>query len=313
MPDAYELIEAGPAYKPLRFGLLSAVEQPLSQDHWRMGLLRQPLVCDGTDSILALPCIVTGGPTMVPTVTGAPGVASDPFRVYAWLPCATVGWGDDLGDLKARTEAALTNGEARAVEHIVWTGIPTATGVGGAGPMYPHLAANASVPASAMGAMTVEKQPAATVLTSGTAIDVVEAIGLLEGALASCYGGEGVIHVPRSALAHLHTRCMVEQQGQQLRTLGGNVVAAYSSNDRMGPDGTTPAAGQGWFYATGAVQLYRSGINVRGQTPAEFVGRKDNSTVYLVERTYAVTWDCCLLAAQVQLGGIVSGAAGSAT
>jgi hypothetical protein len=312
MVDAYELIEAGPAFTPLRFGLLSVVEQPVSPTHWRLGLVRQPLVCDGADSILALPCIVTGGPSMAPTVTGAPLVASDPFRVFAWIQCSTVGWGDDLADLKARTQAALTNGEARAVEHMVWTGTPTATGVGG-GVMYPHLAANTQVLAASQGAAQVEKQPAATVLTAGTAIDVVEAIGLLEGALAGCYGGEGVIHVPRSALAHLQARYVVEQQGQQLRTLGGNMVAAYASNDRMGPDGTTPAAGQGWFYATGAVQVYRSGINERGVVPGEFVGRRDNSTVYLLERTYAVTWDCCLLAAQVQLGGIVSGAVGSAT
>ncbi len=312
MPDAYELIEAGPAYKPLRFGLMSAVEQPLAQDHWRLGLLRQPIVCDGADSILALPCIVTGGPAMVPTVSGAPAIASEPFRVYAWIQCAPVGYGDDLADLRVRTEAALTNGEARAVEHIVWTGSPTATGVGG-GTMYPHLASNTPVAASPMGALTVEKQPAAQVLTSGTALDVVEAVGLLEGALGLCYGGEGVIHVPRSALVHLQARHIIEQQGQQLRTIGGNVVVGYSSNDRMGPDGTTPAAGQGWFYATGGVQVYRSGINPRGVVPSEFVGRRDNSTVYLVERTYAITWDCCLLAAQVQLGGIVSGAVGSAT
>jgi len=311
--DSYELIEAGPAYTPLRFGLLSAVEQPLSQDRWRLGLLRQPPVCDGADSILALPCLVTGGPSMVPTVTGAPLIASDPFRVYAWIQCSTMGWGDDLDALRARTLAALTNGEARSVEHTVWTGVPTATGVGGAGPVYPHLASNAQVLAAQQGAATVEKQAAAQVLTSGTALDVVEGLAVLEGALASCYGAEGVIHVPRVALPLLRAQNVIEQQGQQLRTLGGNVVAGYASGDRMGPDGTTPAAGQGWFYATGAVQVYRSGINDRGRTPGEIVGRRDNSTVYLVERTYVVTWDCCLIAAQVQFGGIVSGAVGSAT
>jgi hypothetical protein len=314
MVDPVTLLDAAaPPYTPLRYGLLSVAAPVVAGDpHWKNGFLRQPLVCIPAFSSLLTPCNATGGPSMSPSVTGgAPVLQSDVFRVWAWAPCSPVGWGDDLADLRRRTEAALTNGEGRAVEHVFWTGSPVFP-TGSPGTVYPHLAANTPVAGTAMGANTVQRQSAATTVTSA-AVDVVEALGLLEGALAACYGAEGVIHVPRQALAQLSYCGLVTKDGQQLRTLGGTLVAAYASNDRMAPDGTTPTAGQTYFYATGAVAMVRSDIVDRGRQPAEIIGRTDNSTVYLVERAYAFTWDCCHLAAQVSLGGVVQGTVGAAT
>src|SRR5438034_213623 len=71
-----------------------------------------------------------------------------------------------------------------------------------------------------------EIQSAASVIVSGNAVDDVEAIGLLEGALASCYPGLGVIHVPRAAIAHLSDSYQLNIKGEKLYTQGGtNVVA----------------------------------------------------------------------------------------
>lgn len=297
MVDRYELIEAGPPFTPLQNGLLDAADLPVNAGRWKNGLMRAMPVCAPAGSAEMVPCPPVTGTPFSPTVTGAPLLASDPFWVYAFAPCSPVGYGDDLADLRTRTESALTNGEARAVEHVVWTGQPT-----NGGTVHPHLAADGTVDASAMGANTVTRQTAATGVTSG-ATATVTALGLLEGALAECYGGQGVIHMPRLALPHFSNLGLLRRDGQQIRTWNGNLVAVYSSGDRHGPDGTEPAAGQTWVYATGAVQVYRSPIMDWGRQPAEFVGIRDNTTLYVAGRVYAVTWDCCHLAAQVNLGG----------
>src|SRR5678815_564568 len=185
-------IVSGPRFTPLRFGLLSAAQFPEGDDpHWKGGAQFQPDAC-GADRSVAAFCIAggpaTGTPLKLPTTTCAPASAAEPFTVYAFVDCAPPGWGDNLEDLVARATRQLDSGEGRAVERVFWTGQPDG------GPMvFPHLAEDAATMADPGGAMTVELQSAATVLT-GTGIDLVGGVAALEGALAECYGGEGVIH-----------------------------------------------------------------------------------------------------------------------
>jgi hypothetical protein len=294
------LAEAGPGFTPLKFGLLSAaqvVDDP--NPHWQGGVKMNPDPC-GPDSSVVVHCVAGGPATGIaktPTVTGTPMTAAEPFSVYAFTDCAPVGWGDQLTELTARTQRALDRGEGRAVERAFWTGQAT---VGGT--VLPHLAEDTAVMANADGALTVELQSAATVV-SGVAVGVLEAMGLLEGALAACYGGEGVIHVPAQAVPYLAHHNLANAQGPQLRTLAGHKVAAYSSNSKEGPTGSAAGAGRAWFYATGAVVARRSPAKPLGVSPGDFVGKADNDTVYIVERTYVIDWDCCHLAVEVLLGG----------
>lgn len=313
MPDAIELLDASASYTPLRFGLLSAAQQPDPTTRWRMGLEREQPECVEAVSLQGLPC-TTGATT--PAITGSsPWAQSDPFVIAAWTPCSPVGYGDNLEDLRTATDSALTNGEGRALERLVWTGA-TSTGVA----VYPHLAEDTAVTGSPWNAGTgagnrPQRQSAATTVTSA-AVDVVEAVGLLEAYLAECYGGEGVIHVPRQALAHLGAYNLVDREGQQLRTLGGNIVAAYSApRQSLSPAGAAAAAGEAWFYATGTAYVWRSPIQHNAAATSEFlnVAGARNDTYYVAYRTYAMSWDCCHLAAQVSLGGIVGGGIGGAT
>lgn len=310
MPDAVELIDTPASYVPLRYGLLDVAQQPPATGRWRMGFVRDPADCLEGVSMQGLPC-VTGATT--PEVTGGPPFPqSDPFIVAAWRPCTLVG-DDDVEELRTETEAILTNGESRAFERVAMRGLTT-TGV----VVYPHLAADTVVSGSPWnneaGSRPV-RQTAATAVTSGP-VDVVEGLGLLEAYLAECYGGEGVIHVPRQALAHLGAYNLVDRDGQQLRTLGGNLVAAYSApRQTFAPSGAPPGAGEAWLYATGAVYAWRGPIQRNAEATAEFLGiagaRNDN--YYVAYRTYAWSWDCCHLAAQVTLGGVVGGTAGGVT
>jgi hypothetical protein len=294
---AFQTVDVGATFTPLRFGLLSAgtiIDDP--DPHWQLGTQFELDACGVPVAVTGGPCAATGI-TKVPTVTGSPNSAAEPFSVYAWQNCAPVGQGNDLGLLRRRTEALLTNGEGRAVEAVVWSG-NAANGV-----IRPHLAEDSASMSDAQGATTVELQTAATVVTTGTALPLMHAMALVEAELAQCYGGEGVIHVPAAAALHLSNVGVVQRQGAQLRTLLGNVVAVYSSGNREGPTGSAPAAGQAWIYGTGAVFIRRSPIKGVGMRPADFVGRADNSTVYVVERTYVVDWACCHVAAQVEIPG----------
>jgi hypothetical protein len=306
MPETYQLVNDGPTFTPLRYGLLSAADEvPTGADDtkWQMGTVIQGDLCAVPSAVTGGPC-KAGGITKVPSVTGIPGSAAQSFSVYAWIQCGPVGHGDELEGLRARTTQLLTNGEGRAVERVFWTGVASN------GQIRPKLAANAQQIAEAQGAMSVELQSAATVLTTG-GVDVVEAMGLLEGHIALCYGGEGIIHVPAQALPHLVAHHLVEARGAVLRTMAGHKVAVYASNNREGPTGAEPAAGSAWFYVTGNVVFRRSGIKSLGQRPAEFIGKADNTLVYVVERTYVLDWDCCHGAAQVSLYGIPLGTVGS--
>ena len=85
------------------------------------------------------------------------------------------------------------------------------------------------------------------------------------------------------------------------RPLAGNRVAAYSGGLYPGPTGAPPAAGEGWFYATGAVQVLRGPVTDLGRQPGQMVGRDQNEIFYLTYRLYSVTFDCCLGTAQVEL------------
>jgi hypothetical protein len=262
-----------------------------------MGVLHQPDACEPARSTLS-PCPAPTGLTKSPSATGIPAVGADPFTVYAYVDCGPVG--ADLREYERRAREHLTRGEERAAELVFMTGTVSTTG---APLISPHLAEDTAV----VGPGGEISQLAASPVTTG-AYDVVEAVGALEGALASCYGGVGVIHVPRVALAHLDHASIVHRVGDHLETLGGNLVAAGSGYPGTTPAGAAPPGGQAYFYATGAVSLRRGPIRIGAAEDA--IDQTNNQLVLIAERTYVITWDCCLFSAHVSLGGFDAGAVG---
>lgn len=292
---------SAPPFAPARYGLWSVVDQPIDSDpHWQAGVDYQPNPC-GAANATTDNCPSGSDIVKTPTADGLDTVGAQPFTVYAWIDCSATGF---VEDAELRGMAALTNGEARAIEAAFWTG----SSIAGPDTVFPHLAADAAVVETGLSQTVI--QTAATVVT-GT-YDVVEGLGRLEGALSACYGGEGVIHVPSSAVAHLATNGLIMKDGERLRTFYGNRVAVYSPDPRVGPDGTTPAS-NGWFYATGAITGRRSDPKIVPNNIAGALNRSKNSMVQLVERTYVIGWDCCHLAVQVSLGGVITGSAAAAT
>lgn len=295
--DGAQVLVDGPVRTPLPYGLLSVSQVPVDSDdtHWKGGIRYETDDC-GFASITTDSCAVTGGAIKSPTGTWITRGAQ-PLTVYTLPVCAPVGTYENY---EPRVQAVLTSGEARAVEKEFWTG---------ANGTLPHLAAN--TPVSGTGFDTsVVIQTAATVIVTG-AVDILEGIALLEEALATCYGNEGVIHIPPIAVAHAKDEDLIDKDGTRLRSPSGHLVAAGAGYTGSSPAGVAPSGGIYWLYATGAVTVRRGPIEVT-RPIGQAVDRSRNDVFLVAERTYVISWDCCHFAIPVRMGGEITGAVGTA-
>lgn len=285
-----------PNFTPRGRGLLSVVQPRFDEadPHWRNGVVYQPQ-CGDADTTYD-PCVsVDGAGEPVPAPPEKTATAelvargATPFAVYAEIDCNPVGWWDEA---QQRAEQALARAEEWQVERAFWTGLAANQQV-----VHPHLAADSDLETDD----GVRLQTAATVVVD-TVVGVPQGLGLLEQALADCYKGVGVIHVPEQLIPLLADAQQIIRQGEVYRTWNGNLVAAGSGYPGSGPDGSTPADGSVWMYATGAVFAYRSRPMVIPPEEGAF-DHRGNTVKVLTERTYVLGWDCCHLAVQVDATG----------
>lgn len=284
-----------PAFTPLPYGLWDVAQKPTPPDHWQQGVtwIDQCPVGDTTyDECLTVtgtgspPAPPAKAPTLEQTFRGATA-----FTVFSEFDCSPVG----LADIDTVAEMALARAEHSQVERAFWTG----TAGGQPGIVLPHLAADADV----FDANGILLQPAAVIAAEGTdavTLDPATAFGELEQQLDQCYGGEGVIHVPRFVLPTLVALRVVGLTDGVFRTASGNLVVVSGDYPGTRPDGTAPAAGTSWVYATGPVFAYRGDVFAT-QRDQSF-DRAENTVRMIAERTYVLGFSCCLLAALMDLG-----------
>lgn len=295
--SAGQPLVAPPTRTPLSYGLLSVSQTPVDTDeHWRLGVRYEPDACTPGEITFEV-CPVTGSPEVKDPTGSWTTRAANAVTVYAHLTCTPVGSWEDY---EQRLDRAFLAGEARAIEREFWTG---------ENGLLPHLAEDTPQNSGGPFDSQVVLQTAATVVTGGP-VDVVEAVGLLEEALATCYGHEGVLHVPPIAVAHLASKTLVEKDGPRLRSPMGHLVAAGAGYTGSSPAGAAPVGGVYWLYATGAVFARRSAVR-HTSTKQQALDRSTNSMVFIAERTYVVGWDCCHFAVPVRFGGEPTGAVGS--
>lgn len=291
MPEVFRSIVAPPTRVTLPYSLLTASQLIDETDvHWRGGVLLEVDTCS-TAGITTETCAATGGVDK-PETNSFSIYGGVPFTVYTRPLCSTVAY---IESAQTRAVNALIQGENRAVEREFWTGEHGIT---------PHLAEDTAV-VTALDNAT--EQTAATVLVTG-AVDPVEGLARLEEALGECYGSEGVIHVPPSVNTHLVRNSVVQRDGLRLRSPSNHLIAVGAGYPGTSPAGAEPATGVRWIYATGAVQVRRSAIEVKASLAREIVNRQKNDVVLVAERTYVITWECCHFAIPVSIGGEVSGA-----
>jgi hypothetical protein len=293
-----------PPALPEPYGLLTVADVRDSSDpHWRAGIQWQD-IC-GTGGTTFEYCV-----TSSPYVTGAPPTKTSnatrtlwgatPFTVYAEVDCSPPGFWDDSENL---VRQAMERVEGWQVERAFWTGVSG----GVANSVLPHLASTVQLTdpvAGGNGAVTL--QLVATPVTGG-GIPLAPgiALGALEQALGDCYKGQGVIHIPPLLIPILAGGGYLRQVGGRLMTWNGNMVAAGAGYPGTGPDGSTPALGHAWMYATGPVFAYRGPITAVGEAGARLI-RSTNAVQVRVERTYLLGYDCCLQAVLVSPTAVVS-------
>lgn len=289
MAGARQIVDP-PAFTTLPHGLWDSIEQPTTPgSHWQQGITWMER-CPTGDTTYD-PCLSvtgTGAPAAPATKTGnveQTTRGATPFTVYAQFECSAVG----VGDAATVGADALARVEQRQVETAFWTGV-----AGGQPVVFPHLAADAEV----FDSQDILLQPTATPTVTGA--DAAHALGALEQALADCYAGQGLIHVPPKALPTLAGSSLVRDVDGRLFTPAGNRIVVGGGYTGSGPDGTPTAAGTSWIYATGAAFGYRSGVYV--SPVRESLDRSTNTLHMLAERTYVIGYECCLLAAHIALG-----------
>jgi len=287
---ARQLVDLPAAFTPLPYGLWDTVQHPAADGpHWQNGITwieRCPAGDTTYDECLSV--TGTGSPPEPPAKTANVEQSfrgALPITVYAEFECSPVG----IAEAESIASDALARVEQTQVETAFWTG-----GAGGHAVVFPHLSADAEVLDG-----DVVLQPVATPVVTGA--DVAHALGVLEQELADCYKGQGLIHVPRSVLPTLAAWNLTRLDDDgRLVTLAGNLVVAGTGYTGSGPDGSAAADGTAWIYATGAAWGYRSDPYV--SRLRDSLDRTSNTIRMLAERTYLISYECCLLAAHIVLG-----------
>lgn len=289
MPASRLPIDNPTTFTPLPYGLLQVV-QPITpaSTHWQNGVIWDSICGRGGDTTYNECVPVTGAPAPEPPTKAATDEfetrGATPFTVYARFDCSPVG----LVEARQKAEQALARSAPFQVESAFWTGLAAGQTV-----VYPHLASAAEVIDPETGALM---QTAAEV---GLASDVSCALGYLEDVLSDCYGGVGVIHVPRQAVPALKAWNLIEARGPQLRTTNGHLVAVGSGYPGTGPSGEAVDQCRSWMFATGAVFAYTSDVKIRGE--GSELDRSTNTRELIAERTYLLGWDCCHAAVETDL------------
>lgn len=286
---ARQLVELPAVFTPLPYGLWDTVQHPsVDGPHWQQGITwveRCPTGDTTYDECLSV--TGTGAPPEPPAKSANVNQTSRgalPFTVYAEFECSPVG----VAEAEAVASDALDRVEQQQVEAAFWTG-----SAGGQQVVFPHLAADTDV----LDGETVLQLVASPVITGA---DIAHALGVLEQELADCYAGQGLIHVPRTALPTLAAAYLIVERDGRLYTPAGNLIVVGGGYTGTGPDGSAPAAGTTWIYATGAAWGYRSDPYV--SRLRDSLDRTSNTIRMLAERTYLLGFECCLLAAHIVLG-----------
>lgn len=282
---------SGPSFTALPYGLWDAAQKPTADGpHWQNGITWEER-CDAGATTYEECITVTGSGGEAPPgpETKADNVdqlfrGATPITVYTEYTCSPVG----SVDLESFATEALAKVENWWIERAFWTGTS-----GSRTTAWPHLAANAEL----LDPQGITLQSAASIAATG---DAAHALGNIEGALADCYHGQGVIHMPPEALPTFVAWDLVEDRGGALYTAAGNRVVVGTGYTGSSPTGTSAADGTSWIYATGAVFGYRSDVRAP-DIPMSF-DRSNNTVHMLAERTYVLAYECCLHAALVTLG-----------
>lgn len=262
MVSARVLIDA-PVRTPAPFGLAAAATvQPLPNPQAQNGIEYETIGC-GTSNSIGITCGNRNGSKQLPA--GGPElVVADPFAVYDSFRCFP------RDDARQIATQRLARG--------AWSGVEKALSTGMASPLS---FANAQV------------------LTTN-AVDLVDALSLLEAALADVCVTGAIIHAPRAAAIELGAAGLLTRDTNVLRDPLGTAFAFGCGYGRgVDPAGyTMPDDGTFWMYATGPMTIWRGDVQMSPASGSIFVPT-DNDMIVLAEQVYLVGIECGVFAVPV--------------
>lgn len=278
-----------PPSRPYAFGLQSAVI-PREGARWEStGVSWTPETCGGVDGGYWLHQDCTPAEDRVAqTKTGdspcPPAVDVVPFTVFHTATRS----GNPFDDVKARLQNEFAANEPVWVEQAFWAGqggaaAPNLVGVAQAAPF------------------------------GETAAGIVAAVAYLEHGYHAGATQEGVIHAPRWVYPFAVAAGMALRDRNQLRTPAGAVWAFGVGYDTsIAPDWATGAATglQSWMYMTGPVYQWRSEALVNPPDAGAAFNRTTNDVELVIERTYALGFECAAVAVMVDLAAASGGGGG---
>lgn len=266
----------GPLPVAPKYGLLAAAKilPPSADPHWMIGAevhSYSPTMPYGW-----APCLE--GSTADTKYDGSddtiPMPEFGPFAVYVAVDCSTFTGRPDE-ELRQRIAAVFEAKEGFAVEQQLVAGTWQ--------PENPYMA----------------KSGQAEVLSSA-AVKPTEALALLETAIALKAEG-GMIHATPGIATAWQDRYLIEDVGGVMRTQAmGTPVAIGGGYIGQRPAGKAPSTATGtkeWAWATGPIEIRRTGMEILAPTLKESLDRAHNEIVERPERYYLVIWDTKLTAA----------------
>lgn len=273
----------GPLPRAPRYTLVGAADiNPESDEHWANGIQVHGYIPDSASGY-GVCDVGNSGSSGDPAVklsqeTPNPLPEYGPLTVYLTETCSTksimIGGQEASNDaFRARAAATFAAVESGALEEEFWTGAFL--------PDNPHLAS-----------------ADADVVTSG-AVGLREGLALLERAIAQT-NRFGVIHMSAALAAAYSTLgggagVLIPERGK-LYTLLGTLVIPGSGYPGTSPDGEQSGTVE-WAYATGPVEILRSGDFIMPPNLVEAINREQNEIEYRAERYYIPYWDTALHAA----------------
>lgn len=264
----------GPRPLPPRYGLIPSAlivdtAREGSGDRWMNGVSVWPY----PDALASGYDACTGGTPQVKDDGENPdNVDFQALTVVLPVTCTARSM-HDQAEYVDRATVALESVEGWRVEHEFWTGELF--------PASPHL-----------------NDGNATVLNSGVATSAMNALALLEEAIAAT-GRAGWIHATVGVVSTWSSMFQVYKDGPRLVTALGTVVVPGAGYDGSGPGTSGDPAGTGaWAYATGPVEIRRSNVFVvpGEMSQAMTASPNTNDITYRAERVYVTDWDATLQA-----------------
>lgn len=257
------LIEAPPV-PPRPYGIFDVALGPMPfprPESQGGGVQYVPDTCESDVYLYDMSCPpVSGMKTFAGVETAVSGA---PFAVATSYTCGSIGFSFEEAAQRVRTRMALR--EQRAVERRIWQG-----------QVDPGLGIIAGL---LRGATSL-----------GAAGCPVEAVELLEQALADNGVVGGLIHARPAMSPHLANNHLIEYRGRQLTTCMGTPYVFGHGYDGTGPAGEAVTGDVEYMYATGRVLIWQSDVWV--SPPDQVFNRLTNQLELVGERIYAVSIEC---------------------